>query len=100
MSPGVKDRMKPFECGDQQEPARPVAAPNRNWPDLERVFILSGKVMMDDGTPPPEPVVIERVCNGVPRRETYTDSKGHFTFTPGQNQQIMQDASESSADGI
>ena len=66
--------------------------------DLQnRPIFLSGKVMMDDGTPPPEPVVIERVCNSVVRGEAYTDSKGRFSFQLGQNTGMIQDASSSSA---
>src|SRR5262249_19613677 len=51
--------------------------PNNNtnrFPEMQqRPIFLSGKVMLDDGTPPPEPVTIERVCNGNPRAEAYTD---------------------------
>jgi len=54
------------------------------YPEMQRVFFFSGKVMMDDGTPPPETAVIERVCNGVPRPEAYTDSKGRFNFQLGR----------------
>jgi len=62
--------------------------------DLQnRPIFLTGKVQLDDGTPPPEPVVIERVCNGTPHAEGYTDSKGHFNFQVGQNTAMMQDAS-------
>jgi hypothetical protein len=62
--------------------------------DLQnRPIFLSGKVQMDDGTAPPEPVIIERVCNGTPRAEGYTDSKGRFSFQLGQNLAMMQDAS-------
>jgi tetratricopeptide (TPR) repeat protein len=71
--------------------------PNNRFPDQQRPIFLSGKVMLDDGTPPPEPVTIERVCNGNPRAEAYTDSKGRFSFQLGQSQGIMQDASMSSA---
>ncbi|HBY58977.1 MAG TPA: hypothetical protein DEH78_04100 [Solibacterales bacterium] len=49
--------------------------------------------MVDDGLPPPEPVLIERICNGQPRPEGYTDSKGRFSVTLGQNQGMFQDAS-------
>jgi tetratricopeptide (TPR) repeat protein len=63
-----------------------------------RTYFLSGKVMMDDGAPPPEPVVIERVCGGTRRPEAYTDSKGRFSFQLGQNTQMMADASVSSTD--
>ena len=40
---------------------------------------------MDDGTAPPDSVVIERNCNGYARNEGYTDSKGNFSFQLGQN---------------
>jgi tetratricopeptide (TPR) repeat protein len=67
----------------------------QQFPDMQqnRPIFLSGKVMMDDGTPPPEQVVIERVCNGIVRPEGYTDSKGRFSFQLGQNQHMMGDAS-------
>lgn len=68
------------------------------FPDMQqRPIFLSGKVMLDDGTPPPESLVIERVCNGVARPEAYTDSKGRFSFELGKNMAMMQDASVSSA---
>lgn len=69
--------------------------------DMNRPVFLSGKVILSDGTPPPDSVVIERVCNGVAKREAYTDSKGRFSFQLGQNNSVMQDASVSSnMDGI
>ena len=60
---------------------------------MQRTFFFSGKVMLDDGTPPPDPVVIERVCNGIAKPEGYTDSKGRFQFQLGQNTAMMSDAS-------
>lgn len=69
-----------------------------NFPDMQaRPIFLSGKVMMEDGTPPPDSVTIERICNGVVRPEGYTDSKGRFSFELGRNSSMMQDASVSSA---
>lgn len=69
-------------------------------PEMPQTMFLSGKVMLDDGTPPPEPVTIERICNGQPRPEGYTDSKGRFSFQLGQrNNGMLMDASTSSADG-
>jgi tetratricopeptide (TPR) repeat protein len=65
---------------------------------MQRPIFLSGKVVMEDGTPPPDSVVIERLCNGRVRPEAYTDSKGRFSFQLGQNAGMMQDASVSSAD--
>jgi tetratricopeptide (TPR) repeat protein len=74
----------------------------QNFPDqtMQRPIFLSGKVMLDDGTPPPDFVVVERVCNGIAKPEGYTDSRGRFSFQLGQNSSVMQDASvSSSADG-
>jgi tetratricopeptide (TPR) repeat protein len=71
--------------------------PNNRFPEQQRPIFLSGKVMLDDGTPPSEPVTIERVCNGNPRAEAYTDSKGRFSFQLGQSQGVLQDASMSSS---
>lgn len=68
----------------------------QQFPDMQRPIFLSGKVLMEDGTPPPEPVKIERVCNGQPRPEGFTDSKGRFSIQLGQNTAMMADASVSS----
>ncbi len=68
--------------------------------DTRRPIFLSGKVVLDDGTPPTEQVVIERVCNGVVRPEAYTDSKGRFSFQLGQNTGLFADASTSSQGGM
>jgi tetratricopeptide (TPR) repeat protein len=56
---------------------------------------ISGRVMVDDGAPPPETVVIERVCNQTTRAEGYTDRKGYFSIELGMNPGVMQDASTS-----
>jgi Tfp pilus assembly protein PilF len=56
-------------------------------------LFISGKVMLESGGTLPEPVPIERVCNGTVRREAYADTKGHFEFQLGANF-TFQDASE------
>jgi tetratricopeptide (TPR) repeat protein len=61
---------------------------------ISQPTFISGKVLLEGGGPPPEPVVIERICNGTARREGYTDTKGHFQIQLGQNVGF-QDASES-----
>ena len=38
--------------------------------------------------------MIQTVCNGVPRSEGYTDSKGYFSVELGSNRGVIQDASE------
>jgi tetratricopeptide (TPR) repeat protein len=56
---------------------------------------LFGKVMLDDGTPPPQGVTIERICGaGSPRAQAYTDLKGQFGFQTGRTFGVLQDASE------
>jgi Tfp pilus assembly protein PilF len=58
-----------------------------------RPVFVSGKVMLQGGGALPEPVPIERVCNGTVRREGYADTKGQFEFQLGLNL-TFQDASE------
>jgi tetratricopeptide (TPR) repeat protein len=67
--------------------------PNLPNTTSQPVFI-SGKVLIDGGGAPPEPAVIERVCNGTARRQGYTDGKGSFQLQLDQNPGF-QDASES-----
>jgi len=68
------------------------------FPDLERPIFLSGKVLLDDGTPAPTNIVILRVCGGATRPLAYTDSKGNFGVDLSHNTNVMPDASVSSAD--
>jgi Tfp pilus assembly protein PilF len=56
------------------------------------IFVY-GKVLLQGGGTLPEPVPIERVCNGTVRREGYADTKGQFEFQLGLNL-TFQDASE------
>jgi len=70
---------------------------NPNTPDINGIPVfISGKVLLESGAPLPEPVAIERVCNGISRREGYTDLKGQFNFQLGANI-TFQDASENDA---
>jgi tetratricopeptide (TPR) repeat protein len=62
-------------------------------PEIPRPVFVSGKVLLEDGTPPPDLVRIERDCGGVVRLEGYTDSKGRFSFQVGQNPMAFMDAS-------
>ncbi len=73
-----------------------IPSPGTNFPSTQRqVLYISGAVVMQDGTPPPEPVAIERVCGGGAHKEGYTDSKGRYQIQLGQNSEL-QDVSESS----
>ena len=63
---------------------------------MSRPMFITGKVLLSDGAILPEPVAIERSCNGSVRREGYSDSKGEFSFQLGVNN-AFQDASEGGA---
>jgi tetratricopeptide (TPR) repeat protein len=82
----------PTQPGQQRTPDQ------LQFPEMQRPMFLSGKVIMEDGTPPPESVTIERICNGVARPEGVTDSKGRFSFELGRNTGMFMDASVSSPD--
>lgn len=82
--------------GNDNRPPRsgvpPSTTPNLPSASTKPIFI-SGRVVMDGGASLPEPAAIERVCNGVTRREGYTDFKGQFQIQLGANLDF-QDASE------
>jgi outer membrane protein assembly factor BamD (BamD/ComL family) len=82
--------------GTTGKPTRPTSVPgttNQQQQPLRPTF-LSGQVVMDDGSPVPHGISIERVCNARARREAYADTSGGFSFQVGQEQGIMQDASD------
>jgi tetratricopeptide (TPR) repeat protein len=68
-------------------------------PTIQQPIFVSGRVMLEDGTPPTEQVVMQTVCNGVPHSEGYTDSKGYFSIELGSNRGVIQDASEFNSSG-
>lgn len=77
----------PFPTNNPNTTTNPSTLP-------QRPVFLSGKVMLDDGTPPPESVAIQRICVANPHTEAYTDSKGNFSFEVGQRLGVLPDASE------
>ena len=65
---------------------------------VPRVIPISGRVLMEDGQPPTDLALIERVCGASTRAEGYTDSKGYFFFQlDDRNSGVLQDASEMSS---
>jgi len=79
--------------GAAPSPLPPVQQP----PD--RPFFLTGKVMLDNGTPPSDPVVIQISCRGASRRSVaYTDTKGDFTVDLADHHNQLFDASDQPAD--
>lgn len=77
-------------------PTTPSTTPSVSIP--QPIFV-SGRVTLEDGTAPPDPVVIESVCNGSAHNEGYTDAKGYFSIELGARNGVIQDASEFSSIG-
>ncbi len=63
-----------------------------------RNIVLSGKVVTADGSPPPEPVAIEQLCNTDVVALGYTDAQGFFSLQLMHFAPVMQGASESGRD--
>jgi len=62
-------------------------------PEMDRPIFLSGQVVLEDGTPPPEQVLVQRACDeGRPIPQGYTDARGHFSFELGRSQSLVMDA--------
>ena len=76
-------------------PTTPTTTPST----MPQPIFLSGRVALEDGGAPPETATIERVCLGVTHAEGYTDSRGYFSIQLGQNNGVLQDASESMGSG-
>jgi tetratricopeptide (TPR) repeat protein len=75
-------------------PSQP-GQPEVTAPDI-RPVLLTGKVVMEDGTAPPEPVAIQLVCRATPRSIGYTNPKGGFAVDVNdrKNAATFADASE------
>ena len=58
-------------------------------------LFLTGRVRLEDGTPPPQLVRIERVCGTATHTEGFTDRKGDFAIQIGSAENASyQDASD------
>ena len=76
------------------QPTQGLGSGGARGVDVSRPIYISGKVVIEDGSPPPENVTIERVCSGISKAVAYTDAKGHFNFQWGNLNMIVADASD------
>jgi tetratricopeptide (TPR) repeat protein len=54
------------------------------FPGRGRPFFLTGTVVLEDGSPPPDPVPVVRSCGrATPVPLGFTDAEGHFSFSFG-----------------
>ena len=89
---GAVDPSRAGGAVDMSNAGSPVPERNSN----PRSVFVSGKVLLAGGGAAPQ-VLIERICNGMVRREGYTNAKGNFQFELGRNS-AERDASQSDSD--
>ena len=56
--------------------------------------LLTGRVLLENGSPPPDPAKIELVCNSIAHSEGFTDAQGYFGIQFGSTAAVSQDADE------
>ena len=78
---------------------RPGSLPDEATLEQPQQQLVMGKVTLEDGTAPPDPVAIQLICTGVPRLIAYTDLKGRFSADLGNrlSRPVFADASEPAA---
>jgi len=67
------------------------------WGQSEVSFVISGDVRLEDGTPPPDAVQINRVCDGHSFAAANTDTRGHFTFSLEAGRKMAETADAGAA---
>jgi len=70
--------------GGNKPSTPPLSIPGRRtdnpMPEADHPLFISGKVVLPDGSPVAESVTIESNCGNRKRVETYSDSRGNFSF--------------------
>jgi tetratricopeptide (TPR) repeat protein len=64
------------------------------FPRDNRILMLQGRVILDDGSTPRDPITIERVCGTYVYKEGYANSRGEYSVQLGLNTGIILDASQ------
>ena len=64
----------------------------QRFPEIDRPVFLSGRVVLEDGTPLPEQVLVQRSCDGRAIPQGYTDARGQFSFELGRSPALALDA--------
>lgn len=62
--------------------------------DVSRPVYLSGKIVIDDGSPVPPNITVERVCGGIAKTVAYADANGQFNFRWSGSSTVLADASD------
>lgn len=86
-TPSTPATPSPTQPSQQQQQRFPTQQPQPQ--EFRRPVFLSGKLITEEGTPPPETASIELYCNGRARPYGFSDSKGRFSITLGGQQPAM-----------
>lgn len=62
--------------------------------DVARAVYISGKIVIDDGSPVPPNVTVERICGGIAKTVAYADANGRFNFRWSGSSTVLEDASD------
>jgi tetratricopeptide (TPR) repeat protein len=93
-NPGTGGTSRNTGTNDTNNPQSQTQTQRANIP-----IFVSGRVMLEDGSPPPNRVTIQRMCGTRPHNEGYTDSKGYFSIQLGSSApNVFQDASTGGLD--
>ena len=80
--------------GPPSRPSTPLpASSDPIQPREDLVMFLRGRVATDDGTPVPNNVMVERVCNNRVRQQVYASLRGDFNMQLGSRTDSFVDAS-------
>jgi len=63
-------------------------------PVTQAPVLLTGRVLLENGSPPPRPPMIELVCNSIAHSEGFTDAEGKFGIQFGSTAAVSQDANQ------
>ena len=76
--------------GRPTNPAAGSVQPNQSREDL--IMFLLGRVATSDGTPVPNDVLVERVCNAGVRQQVHVSARGEFSMQLGSRTDSFLDA--------
>jgi tetratricopeptide (TPR) repeat protein len=77
--------------GRSATPAPSSSQPGQ--PEVDLVTFLLGRVATGDGTPVPNDVLVERICNATVRQQVHATSRGDFSMQMGSMADSFLDAS-------
>jgi tetratricopeptide (TPR) repeat protein len=63
-------------------------------PDTSRSLYISGKVVMQDGSPVLPNIAVQRVCSGISKIVAFTGSDGRFSFQWSDSSRIVTDTAD------